>query len=133
MFRGKEFHARERLGAGDLSAFFAELQRLGQVSVRAPMQLADDATGLRFGVDLPERIWIKLTSGGTGGKYAWTRQVAASGGTWAAHPSGQTGTTSADPAYETNANASVTLSPNPVVRAWRDPNSRALLFLAGSC
>ena len=129
----EEFQAGRVLSAKKLNEFFAELERLGKVAAQAPLTVADDASGLNFAVGLPERWYLKLTSGGTGGKYAWTRQIAATGGTWAAHPGGRTGTTTTDPAYESNLNASVNLSPNPVVLAWRDPVSLALIFQAGTC
>lgn len=133
MDAGPEFRAGQVLSAGALNELMTEGMRLGRITVVSPMTLVDDPSGLHFAVNLPEVMAIKLTSGGTAGKYAWTRQMAAAGGAWAAHPSGRTGTTAADPAYELNGNTTVNLSPNPVVRAWRDPVSNAVLFQSGSC
>jgi hypothetical protein len=132
-FDGVDFRAGQVLSATALAVLRNELQRLGRISIVAPLLLGDDPAGLRFAVGLPEVWQVKLTSGGTGGKYAWTRQIGNTAGTWASHPSGRTGTTAADPAYEMNGNTAVNLSPNPVVRAWRDPISRALVFESGSC
>src|SRR4051812_20505996 len=132
-FKPRQFRAGEVISARALNEFFAEVARLGKIGVVAPMTMADDSAGIHFGVALQERWAIKLTGAGPGGDYNWTRQIGATGGGWADHPGGQTGTTGADPAHEMNANATVDLSPNPVVEAWRDPVSGALLFQQGSC
>lgn len=122
------------LSASLISQFFREVARLGRFSIAPPLEIQQDEAGIRLSLGLWMPIWIKLTSAaGTGGKYAWAQQIAVTGGTWAVHPSGRTGTTSVDPAYETNLNNSITLSPNPVVRAWRDPMSLNLHFQAGPC
>jgi hypothetical protein len=129
-----EFQPGQRLSAKALNALVEEVRRLGQITTAPPLGHESNGGGVALWADLPARIWIKLTSGGTGGKYAWTRQKPVAGGTWAAYPGpGQSGTTGTDPAYEVNSNTTVDLSPNPVVRAWREPVTGQLLFQAGSC
>lgn len=71
----------------------------------------------------PGEIWIKLTSGGAGGKYAWA-EVARQGGAWVALA--RAGTTSGDYALELNGKADVPV--NTVVRARRNPSSGEWVF-----
>lgn len=133
-FDPKEVKAGDILSATLLRDFFREVVRLGKFQVVAPIEMQNDEAGIRFSLGLYMPVWIKLTSAlGSGGKYAWTEQIAAVGGTWSDHPSGRTGTTAIDPAYETSGYDGVPLSPNPVVRAWRDPATKNLLFQAGTC
>jgi hypothetical protein len=132
-FNPEPFRAGQVLSAKALNAFFAELERLGKIAVIAPVTMVSDAAGVAFGVEVSE-VWnVKLTGGGTGGDYDWTRQIGVVGGGWDDHPSGQTGTTGDDPAHEMNDNDVVDLTGDPVVRAWRDPISRVLLFQSGTC
>jgi hypothetical protein len=132
-FTPPEFRAGLVLSARALHILATEIERLGKLDVLPPLTLADDAAGFTLGAALPERWYIKLTSHGSGSAYAWTRQIPATGGTWAAHPSGRTGTTTVDAAREVGGNDVVDLTPNPVVMAWRDPVTGVLLFQMGPC
>lgn len=132
-FDPDQLAAGQVLGAKVLNGFFAELERLGKVTAQSPLTLADDASGMRIGVDLGERWWVKLTGGGTGGKYAWTRQQPVAGGTWEDHAGGRTGTAADDPAVETTGKDDVATGDTAIFPAWRDPVSLALLFTAGTC
>ncbi len=132
-FNPEPFRPGQILSARALNEFFAELERLGKITPIAPVTMVSDAAGIAFGVEVAE-VWnVKLTGGGTDGDYAWTRQIAATGGGWDDHPSGQSGTTGDDPAHELNADEDVNIASQPVVRAWRDPTSRVLLFQLGTC
>lgn len=131
--RPRDYSPGERLTASELNALRAEVARLGRISFVPPLGGAIEQGGVAIWYDAPWAGWVKLTSGGTGGKYAWTAQVETSGGTWANAPGNLNGTTSVDPAYEVNATTTVPLSPNPVVWAWRDAGSGKLLFQMGSC
>jgi len=133
MIQLDEFRAGQVLTVRAMNALLTEVERLGKINASPPLSCVDSQGGLAFALDQREIWWIQLTSGGTGGKYAWTRKIADTSGTWSAHPDGRTGTTSADPAYEINANATVDISTTPIVPAWRDPATNDLRFLAGSC
>jgi hypothetical protein len=130
--RTDDFRPGERLPAAELNAIRRELARLGNLSFVPPIDGLIDGAGVGIWYTGSPDRYVKLTSGGAGGKYAWTLQVEVAGGGWANDPSGQSGTTAADPAWEINSNASVNLTPNPIVPAWRDA-SGVLRFLAGSC
>lgn len=132
-FHPDQFRPGQLLGARALNDFFAELERLGKIAIAAPLTLADEAAGLRFGIGMTEIWWVKLTSTGTGGKYAWTRQQPVVGGTWEDHAGGRTGTTTVDPAVETTGKADVATGATAIHRAWRDPLSQTLFFTAGTC
>lgn len=125
-----DFRPGQALTAKDLNAIKLELIRLGKVIAAPPLHVSDDANGFRFDLDGGIGFPIKLTSGGTGGKYAWTEQVPAASGTWTAGP--RSGTTSADPAYETNGNT--TIAANTIIlRAYRARETGELRFERGTC
>ena len=128
-----EFRSGYALTARQLNALLDEIERLGKITAAAPLSVQIGDGGIAFAAAFAEIWWLKLTSAGTGGAYAWTRQIAVTGGTFANHPDGRTGTTSADPAYEINANASVNLTTNQYVKAWREPVTLELRFQAGTC
>lgn len=132
-FNPDEFRAGQVLGAAALNAFFAELARLSQIHADAPLTFANDASGVRFAVAVPPSWWIKLTAAGSGGKYAWTRQQPVVGGGWIAHPGGQSGTATDDPAVETTLKADVTINASAIYPAGRDPVTRTVFFTAGNC
>lgn len=134
MFPIEDFRAGQRLSAAALTAMEDELRRLGQLVAASPLTVHQESSGIAITWDGLETFAIKLTAAGTGGAYAWTRQQPAASGGWTNYPGfGQSGTTTVDPAYETSGNASVNLSPNPVVPAWRDPVTNTVRFSAGSC
>lgn len=126
----QEFKPGQVLGAVEMNDIKAEIRRLGKVSAEAPLYVQDNASGFRFDLDQRGTFPIKLTSGGTGGKYAWTGQDFAAGGTWANNAS--SGTTSVDPAYEVNGNASIT-TPTIVMRAYRDRQTNLVHFERATC
>ena len=97
------------------------------LKVEAPLELVKTAGGFVLRLAWNPRFWIKVTSGTN--PYAWTEQVAAAGGTWAA--GSRSGTTTTDPAYEQNGNASVPA--NTVVIARRAVGTGALIFQTGGC
>jgi hypothetical protein len=130
--RTNDFRPGERLSAAELNAIRRELARLGNISFVPPIAGMIEGVGVGIWYTGAPDLYVKLTSGGAGGKYAWTRQVEVTGGGWANAPGSPSGTTAADPAWEINSNASVNLSPNPIVPAWRDA-SGVLRFIAGSC
>lgn len=135
-FHPDQFRPGQVLSARALNEFFAELERLGKIAIAAPLTFADDPAGLQFGIGIGEAWWVKLTtagSGGTAGRYSWTRQQGVVGGGWIDHPGGQTGTTTNDPAVESTGKADVTTGTSAVYEARRDPTSGALVFTAGSC
>lgn len=130
-----DFRAGEALKAAELIALVNELVRQGTLTVAEPLGMSDGPEGIAIWADVPWMGWIRLTGGGTGGLYAWERVVGVTGGTWDVHPSGEGGGPGADddPAFETNLNPLVPLDPQPVVEAWRDPDSNGLFFRWGSC
>jgi len=126
------FQAGQRLSADDLTSMVQEISRTGSWASGAPLAIgsgpggffAADSSGVKW-------MWIKLTGGGTSGKYAWTEQLPDDSGAWA---DGQdSGTTSDDPAYESNGNEDVELSPAPIVRAKREPLTNTVVFTSGIC
>jgi hypothetical protein len=80
----------------------------------------------------PQEFWIKLTSHGSSGQYAWTEQVPAAGGGWT--DGARSGTTTVDPAIEANANTGLTAdSAAPIVWAWREKATGELRFQGDAC
>jgi hypothetical protein len=126
----REFRAGQVLTARDLNEIKAELKRLAKVTAVPPLNVSSGAGGFRMDLELRVPFAIKVTSGGTGGKYAWTAQVPTATGTWAAGTG--SGTTSVDPAYEVNVNTTVAAN-TIILRAWRDPATNVLFFERGSC
>jgi hypothetical protein len=118
----------DQILAGHIAALYEALDDL-EVHVVAP--LAKDSEGTIYFASDPG-MWIKLTSR-SGTAYAWTEQLAQTGGTWIAGP--RTGTTAMDQAYDLNASTTVpTTGPTPtIVRAWRDLATSELRFAYGSC
>ena len=131
--RPDDFRPGERLAASELNAMRAELQRLGRISFVAPIGGASDGAGIAIWEDRMFEGWIKLTGGGMGGEYDWTAQVAVAGGDWEDDPGGLGGTHGDDGAFEVNANASITLSPEPIVWAWRARETGEIRFSLGNC
>ena len=130
----EDFNPGDRLTHVEMNAILAELRRQGKFASSGTVLVSDDQSGYAFSANLPaDGFWIKLTSGGTGGKYAWTKVLPDGSGGWTTAPGNRSGTTSTDPAYEQNGNASITLTPNPVVRAWRDPAKNTVQFQRGAC
>jgi hypothetical protein len=74
-------------------------------------------------------FWAKITSGGSGAKYAWVEQVPQAGGTWA--DGSYSGSVADDPAYETTGNTSV--AANKIVWLRFSTISRTWLFLYSAC
>ena len=90
-----------------------------------------DVLGTFLSVDLDRGFWIKITSGGAGGKYAWTLQNDATAGTFTDTSPAVGGTTSVDPAYELSLYTGVTAG--TYVRAWRGVSTGEVRFLASTC
>lgn len=76
---------------------------------------------------------IRLTGGGTDGKYAWTRVFPISTSPWWEEVN-DSGTAVDEPAIEINATDDIdTTAPGPVVWAWREPGTRGWLFSGRTC
>lgn len=131
--RTEDFRPGEPLPARELNAIREEIARLGRISFVPPIGGSSDGAGIAIWSDSLWQGWIKLTGGGTGGKYAWTAQTAVAGGGWTDTPGNLSGSATTDPALEVNGNASVPLSPAPVVWAWRVPESDDLVFQSAAC
>lgn len=129
----EDFRPGEPLPAREMNAIRAELRRLGQISFVPPIGGSSDGAGIAIWYTSLWSGWVKITGGGTGGKYSWKAQIATAGGTWADAPGNLSGTTTVDPLYEANLNASVPLSPAPIVWASRIPETGILTFQSGSC
>lgn len=127
------FRAGQTLSASALTALVEEVERLSKLSTSGKLQHSDNASGISLWLTLPRYFWIKLTGGGAFGLYVWNRVDATSPGIWTTSLGNESGTLLSNPATEINANATVNLSPNPVVRAWVDQVSGAVMFQAGSC
>lgn len=80
-----------------------------------------------------EFVALKLTGGGTGGLYDWTRVLpTASSPFWT--DTTDTGTGAGDwPAIELNGNASIDTSGGVYVWAWREPGVKGWLFQGDAC
>jgi hypothetical protein len=129
-----EFRAGQILSAAAMTAIAAELRRQGLIVGTPPINIASGDAGIEISTDLPEAFWIRVTGGGTSGKYDWTRVIGEPGGTWVDHPTGESGTAVGDdPAVEANQRADVPFALNPVVPARRDPFSHVLFFMSGKC
>lgn len=131
--RPEDFRAGEPLPARELNAIREEVARLGRISFVPPLGGSSDGAGVTIWHSNLWSGWVKITGGGTGGKYSWKAQVATTGGTWADLPGNLNGSTTVDPLYEANLNASVPLSPAPIVWASRIPETGILTFQSGSC
>lgn len=131
----EDYQVGDTLTAKDLNTITAELRRQGKwAGQQGLVNVSEDQGGFRFDANCPDDgVWIKLTSGGTGGKYAWTKVSPDGSGGWNDAAGSVTGTTTSDPAIEQNGNTTITFTPNPVVRAWRDPASGTLQFQRGAC
>lgn len=111
--------------AEHVNAIYEAAEGLGlTVDASSGLSLLTGPGGKHLGVSRRFRGWIKLTSN-SGTAYAWTQQVAASGGTWTS--GGMSGTTSADPAYP--ANGETTIAANTIVWAERAPTSGTIVFV----
>lgn len=76
---------------------------------------------------------IRLTSGGTDGKYAWTRVYPISASPWWEEVA-DSGTAADEPAIEINTTTDIdTTAPGPVVWAWREPGTKGWLFSGRTC
>jgi hypothetical protein len=129
-----EFRAGQILSAAAMTAIAVELARQGNITGTAPVHVSIGDSGVEITADLPEEFWIRITGGGTSGKYDWTRVVGETGGTWVDHPTGESGTAAGDdPAVEANARTDVPYALSPVVPARRDPFSNVLFFMSGKC
>jgi hypothetical protein len=126
-----DFQAGQVLSAGSLNAIKAELARLGKLTAAPPLFVSADAAGVYFEFDDGSDAFpIKVTSGGTGGKYAWTEQVPAASGTWTAGT--RSGTTTSDPAWEVNMNTAVPAN-TIILHAYRVPETGDVRFERGAC
>ncbi len=104
--------------------------RFSKFSVSYPLELVNTKGGMSLRMrDRSEEIWIKITSGGTSGKYAWTQQLPAADGTWTDGET--TGTTTTLPAIEVNGNTSVPT--NTRVLARMDPDRTTYRFVYSKC
>lgn len=104
-YRARTYRPGDRILARDETEISAEVARLGQLQ-------GSTGIGVRNGtlaLDLPERIYIKLTStANANGAYAWKEVLPAALGTWV--DSGRVGSQSGDPCYERGTrNASLTV------------------------
>lgn len=128
------FKPNQQLSARDLSEIVAELKRLSQFTAAGPLASSNGPNGTDIQYAGPDQgIWIQLTAAGSAGAYSWKRVVPAALGTWVDAVGNEQGTTTVDPAQEANQVETVNLTTNPIVRAWRDPVSRTLLFYAPPC
>jgi hypothetical protein len=112
--------------AEDEMALRKEVERLGRVTVSAPLRLAIDGGGYHFSVGASgdsDGCWIKLTSR-SGQAHAWTEQVPIPTGAWEDGP--RDGTTSLNSAYEANLNNTFTL---PAI-VWGVPEGEEWRFVA---
>ncbi len=125
-----DFKANQVLGATALRVIVEELRRCLNLTGTAPINVNANSEGFNVAIDMRSGIWIKLTGGGTGGKYAWTRIDPDTAGAWVDNTF-ETGTTTSDPAYEANGNTGVPTSPPSRARAWRDPLTNELRFQWG--
>jgi hypothetical protein len=128
-----KFNAGDRASASALSWIVSELLRLSRITGVPPVFVSNDPSGISVMVDLPDELWIKITDvSASDGSYGWKRQTpGTTAGTFIDHPSGQTGTTAVDPAWEANKNTEVPL--NQIVPAWRDEGDNRVHFLLGTC
>jgi hypothetical protein len=129
---GEPMVAGQALSAKWLN-YILKLAKAAQIKVDGASGLSQEtgSGGTVIRVDVQRGFWIKLTSSGGGGKYAWTLQNETASGTFTNGT--VSGTTPSDPAWELNLNASVTLSPNPIVRAWRAHQTGEVRFQSSSC
>lgn len=126
------FKAGQRLKAASLAALVDEVRRLSKLTATSPLAVSDDPSGFNVSIDVRGGFWIRLTGGGAGGKYAWTRILAAPGGTWTNYAP-ETGTVAVDPAYEEALRTTVPIDGTARARAWRDEQTHEVRFQYGKC
>jgi hypothetical protein len=114
--------------ARDQNRVVDEVERLGRLRVGQGLAASSGPHGTTISRDDPERIWAKITSV-TSGAWAWTEQIATSGGGWTNGT--RTGTATNDPAYEVNGATPGTVP--MVVLMERAVETGVWVFQAGSC
>jgi hypothetical protein len=132
MLSSGDFKGGDVLRARSLIELVDEVKRLGKLTGTSPVHVADDPSGLNVSIDGRAGFWIKITGGGTGGKYAWSRLNATTAGTWSVDTF-VSGTTTVDPAYEAGLRTTVPITGTAIVRAWREAGTNELRFLWGAC
>jgi hypothetical protein len=122
-YRSKTYRPGDRVVAREETEISREVERIGQIRGSAGVLVRDGAIAL----DLPERIYIRLTSSANGdGGYAWKEVLPAALGTWI--DSGRTGSASADPAYERGTKLTTLTAGDTVYEAMRAETTGEWLF-----
>ncbi len=123
MFAPKTHRKGDVLRAEDENAANAEIARQSRITGSAGVVVR----GGSLAVLLPERIYIKLTSGANAnGAYAWKEVLPAPLGAWI--DAGRTGTQAGDPAYERGTRDGTLTSGNTVYEAERAAATGEWLF-----
>ena len=122
-YRARTYKPGDRILARDETEISAEVARLGQLQ-------GSTGIGVRSGVfslDLPEKIYIKLTStANANGAYAWKEVLPAALGTWV--DSGRVGSQASDPAYERGTRLATLTAGNTVYEACRAETTGEWIF-----
>ena len=124
------YRAGEPLSAKQLNERRDRIERLGNLRGGGLIGARESAGGGSLAISEPARFFLKLTSVASGTKYAWKEVVPATGGLWV--DTGITGSVAADPAYEVNAHADLTVD-GAVYEALRAATTGEVLFRVSLC
>lgn len=101
---------------------------IAEIEIKAVPPLVVGPGGHLYNSDLPG-FWIKITGAPSGTAHPWEEVIPATGGSWTV--GADSGTTSADPAYEING-STATLT-NKYARAWHDKSTGEVRFNYSAC
>lgn len=129
--KGKPWQSGDELSAERLERLREDVERSAGIPSGTGMDGISFSGGTAAAIRPAPEFWIRLTGGGTGGKYAWTETIAIEDGNWINGP--KTGTVSEDPAVEINGTAGLATDGTTRALAWRLPGSSRLIFQLGAC
>lgn len=124
-----KFEAGKTLSAKALNAMAEEIDKLANMTSDPPIDIIKTPGSIAIRLSSKRDIFAKITSGTN--PYAWTEVVPAAGGTFVNAGSGNSGTTSSDPAYEQTGNTSV--PGNTIVRMSRAIITNEWIFQFAKC
>jgi len=100
----KPFKKGDRPSASRLNEIWSWYQKLKKFTVGETLELVETETSIALRSTVIPPFYAKITGGSN--PYSWTRQMR-SGTAFVDDPTGMSGTTSSDPAYEVNGNTGV--------------------------
>lgn len=134
MNTGRKFRrqkANEPIQARTLNRPIEAIEALTKIDASAPLSM-QMVCGIPMIRDArPKPLDARITVVGTLGKYGWQGICGTTGGAWVDLPTNVSGTLTADPCYEANANAGVAVGVRVELR--RDPATGEWRFWYDQC